>query len=158
MKVGNRICQMLGVHASVRGPHVLLQAEHSKPTSMLPPEQLDVKEASATHTTTYAVGWTASAKSWAYYGALLYGGLCMAVFLVRTIKRIMFAEARNYGRDLTATNYLLLSLALFQFPFAFWLTSVRIPALAVLLKDVFPHAVDGCQATALLARCSGVRL
>ena len=32
------------------------------------------------------------------------------------------------GRDLTSTNYLLLSLALFQFPFIFWLTNVQMPA------------------------------
>ena len=34
---------------------------------------------------------------WAYYGTWLYCSLCMAVFLVRTLKRSVFQEARNYG-------------------------------------------------------------
>ena len=32
-----------------------------------------------------------------YYAAWLYCSLCMAIFLVRTLKRIIFQEARNYG-------------------------------------------------------------
>lgn len=61
------------------------------------------------------------AGAWAYYAAWLYGSTAMAVFLVRTMKRVIFQEARGYGRDLTLTNYLLLGLALFQYPFAFYL-------------------------------------
>ncbi|GFR48582.1 hypothetical protein Agub_g10485 [Astrephomene gubernaculifera] len=58
---------------------------------------------------------------WAYVGVWLYGSTCMAVFLVRTMKRVIFQETRGYGRDLTLVNYLLLGLALFQFPYAFYL-------------------------------------
>ncbi|EFJ49310.1 hypothetical protein VOLCADRAFT_104419 [Volvox carteri f. nagariensis] len=58
---------------------------------------------------------------WAYWGAWAYGSLCMAIFLVRTMKRVIFQETRGYGRDLTLVNYLLLGLALFQFPYAFYL-------------------------------------
>ena len=84
-----------------------------------------------------------------------YGGLCMAVFLVRTMKRIIFHEARQYsaftcrllrvqsafiepvcahayigflrhvlfcaGLDSTAHNYVLLGLALLQFPLTYYL-------------------------------------
>ncbi|GIL76058.1 hypothetical protein Vretimale_5693 [Volvox reticuliferus] len=58
---------------------------------------------------------------WAYWAAWTYGSLCMAIFLVRTMKRVIFQETRGYGRDLTLVNYLLLGLALFQFPYAFYL-------------------------------------
>ena len=58
----------------------------------------------------------------AYYALLLWGGLCTAVFLVKTMKRILYAEARsNYGVDPQRHNYLLLALALLQLPFAFFL-------------------------------------
>ena len=44
---------------------------------------------------TYAC--TLRAGKWMYYAAWLYCSLCMAIFLVRTLKRIIFQEARNYG-------------------------------------------------------------
>lgn len=56
-----------------------------------------------------------------YYALLLWGGLCTAVFLVKTMKRILFSEARHYGVDSHRHNYLLLGLALVQLPFAFFL-------------------------------------
>lgn len=34
---------------------------------------------------------------WAYWGAWAYGSMCMAVFLVRTMKRVIFQETRGYG-------------------------------------------------------------
>ena len=97
----------------------------------------------------------------AWHVSWVYGGLCMAVFLVRTMKRIIFHEARQYsafqtcnavhftlaisawsrcqslctvcirntdakeyciaGVDSTAHNYVLLGLALLQFPFTYYL-------------------------------------
>jgi hypothetical protein len=54
-----------------------------------------------------------------YYVLLLWGGLCTAVFLVKTMKRILYAEARHYGGDSQRHNYLLLGLAMLQLPFAF---------------------------------------
>lgn len=63
---------------------------------------------------------------WGYYISWAYGSLCCGVFLVRTMKRFIFAELRQYGRDLHMVNYLLLALAVFQFPFALWL-GVRPP-------------------------------
>ncbi|KAG2438180.1 hypothetical protein HXX76_005786 [Chlamydomonas incerta] len=64
-----------------------------------------------------------AAGRWAYLAAWGYGSLCSAIFLVRTMKRVIFQETRGYGpgRDMTLVNYLLLGLALFQFPFAFYL-------------------------------------
>jgi hypothetical protein len=117
---------------------------------------------------------------WAYTAAWLYGSLCSAGFLLRTLKRVIWQEMRgarrgvdggrggggsggprgaarlrerqgvlarckaraklrrvkaswqhrdcvcgslgpHAGRDVTSVNYLLLGLALFQFPFAFYL-------------------------------------
>lgn len=37
------------------------------------------------------------AGKWGYWAGWMYGSLCMAVFLVRTMKRIIFQEARNYS-------------------------------------------------------------
>jgi hypothetical protein len=34
---------------------------------------------------------------WAYYAAWLYGSACMAAFMVRTMKRVLFQEARAMG-------------------------------------------------------------
>lgn len=57
----------------------------------------------------------------AYYAALLWGGLCTAVVMVKTMKRIVYAEARQYSADSHRRNYLLLGIALLQLPFAYWL-------------------------------------
>jgi hypothetical protein len=73
-----------------------------------------------------------------YYVLLLWGGLCTAVFLVKTMKRILYAEARQYGTDAHRHNYLLLGLALLQLPFAFVLGylpdrgSAAVPSVAMM--------------------------
>lgn len=51
----------------------------------------------------------------------VYSSLCMAVFIVRTIKRVIFHEARQSRVDSSSHNYVLLGLALFQFPFTYYL-------------------------------------
>ncbi|KAF5841748.1 YIF1-domain-containing protein [Dunaliella salina] len=63
----------------------------------------------------------------AWWISWLYGSLCSSVFLVRTMKRVIFQEAQSYGKNLTLTNYLLLALAAFQFPFLLWCTNVQLP-------------------------------
>lgn len=63
----------------------------------------------------------------AWWVSWLYGSLCSSVFLVRTMKRVIFQEAQSYGMNLTLTNYLLLALAAFQFPFLLWCTNVQLP-------------------------------
>ncbi len=65
-----------------------------------------------------------------YYALLLWGGLCTAVFMVKTMKRIVYAEARQYGGDPSRRNYLLLALALLQVPFAWWLGHLPVHAAA----------------------------
>ena len=45
-----------------------------------------------------------SAGKWGYYAAWLYLSTCMAVFLVRTLKRAVFQEVRNYGGCTGATG------------------------------------------------------
>ena len=57
----------------------------------------------------------------AFWLAWGYGSLCSAIFLVRTLKRVVFQEAKGYGHDVTTTNYLLLAIAAFQFPFALYM-------------------------------------
>lgn len=58
-----------------------------------------------------------------YYALLLWGGFCTSMFLVKTMKRILYSEARSqYGADPQRRNYLLLALALLQLPFQFFLS------------------------------------
>lgn len=70
--------------------------------------------------------------SWAWRAAWLYGSLCNAIFLVRTMKQIIFQDAKSYGTNLALTNYLLLALASFQFPLLLWLTNVQLPSSSAL--------------------------
>ncbi|KAK6286749.1 hypothetical protein POUND7_012928 [Theobroma cacao] len=59
--------------------------------------------------------------SYAYYFIVLWICLCMGTFLVKTMKRTLFAEIRSY--DSSRHHYLLLSIALAQFPLIFWLSN-----------------------------------
>lgn len=52
-----------------------------------------------------------------------YGTAAIGVVLVRTIKRVIFYEARQYSIDSTRHNYLLLALWVFEFPFTWWLSA-----------------------------------
>ncbi|CAK9225629.1 unnamed protein product [Sphagnum troendelagicum] len=63
--------------------------------------------------------------SYAYYLTLPWTSLCMANFLVRTMKRLLFAEARSYDRDSTRHHYFLLLMGVAQFPLFYWLVRVR---------------------------------
>ncbi|XP_024362517.1 uncharacterized protein [Physcomitrium patens] len=64
-------------------------------------------------------------STYAYHITWIYTSLCMASFLVRTMKRLLFAEARRYDRDSTRHHYLLLLIAAAQFPLFYWLVHVR---------------------------------
>ena len=58
-----------------------------------------------------------------YYALLLWGGFCTSMFLVKTMKRILYSEARSqYGADPQRHNYLLLALAVLQLPFQYALS------------------------------------
>lgn len=63
--------------------------------------------------------------SYAYYITLPWTSICMGMFLVRTMKRLLFAEARRYDRDSTRHHYLLLLMAVAQLPLFYWLVRVR---------------------------------
>ncbi|PIA55343.1 hypothetical protein AQUCO_00800234v1 [Aquilegia coerulea] len=60
--------------------------------------------------------------SYSYYFLMPWSCLCMGVFLVKTMKRVLFAEVRSY--DSSKHHYLLLFMALAQFPLFIWLGSV----------------------------------
>lgn len=63
------------------------------------------------------------AGPWGYRLVWAYGTAAIGVVLVRTIKRVIFYEARQYSIDSTRHNYLLLALWVFEFPFTWWLTA-----------------------------------
>ncbi|BBM96988.1 hypothetical protein Mp_1g02100 [Marchantia polymorpha subsp. ruderalis] len=46
----------------------------------------------------------------------LWTGLCMEIFLVKSMKRILFAEVRSYDRDCSRHHYVLLYMGVVQLP------------------------------------------
>lgn len=61
------------------------------------------------------------AGTWGFRAVWAYGAAMIGIVLVRTLKRIIFYEARQYSIDSTRHNYLLLALWVFEFPFTWWL-------------------------------------
>ncbi|CAJ1947304.1 unnamed protein product [Sphenostylis stenocarpa] len=61
---------------------------------------------------------------YSYYFLMPWTCLCMGVFLVKTMKRVLFAEVRSY--DSSKHHYLLLFIALVQFPLFTWLGNITI--------------------------------
>ncbi|KAJ7557478.1 hypothetical protein O6H91_05G128100 [Diphasiastrum complanatum] len=59
--------------------------------------------------------------SYSFYIVMPWTSLCMAVFLVKTLKRMLYAESRSYDRDSSRHHYILLFIAVAQFPLFFWL-------------------------------------
>ncbi|CAH2034636.1 unnamed protein product, partial [Thlaspi arvense] len=59
---------------------------------------------------------------YSYYALMPWTCLCTGVFLVKTMKRVLFAEVRSY--DSSKHHYLLLFLALVQFPLLIWLGNI----------------------------------
>lgn len=59
-----------------------------------------------------------------YFFLLLWTCLCMAIFLVKTMKRVLLSEARSY--DSSRHHYLLLFIAVAQFPLLFWLGNITL--------------------------------
>ncbi|GBG73047.1 hypothetical protein CBR_g12765 [Chara braunii] len=59
--------------------------------------------------------------SWLYWIVWAWTSLCMGMFVVKTMKRILFAESRHYDRDSSRHHYILLLMAALQFPIAAWL-------------------------------------
>ena len=51
--------------------------------------------------------------------------LCLAMFLVKTMKRVLFAETRNYTSETSRHHYALLAMGALQVPLALYLGIVR---------------------------------
>uniref|UniRef100_A0A7N0TPS1 Uncharacterized protein n=1 Tax=Kalanchoe fedtschenkoi TaxID=63787 RepID=A0A7N0TPS1_KALFE len=62
--------------------------------------------------------------NYAYYFLMPWACLCSGIFLVKTMKRVLFAEVRTY--DSSRHHYLLLFIALSQFPLFIWLGNISI--------------------------------
>ncbi|KAJ8506575.1 hypothetical protein OPV22_007461 [Ensete ventricosum] len=62
--------------------------------------------------------------SYSYYFLMPWMSLCMGVFLVKTMKRVLFTEMRSYEKHSSRQHYLLLFMAIAQFPLFFWLGKV----------------------------------
>jgi len=61
---------------------------------------------------------------YSYYFLMPWTCLCMGIFLVKTMKRVLFAEVRSY--DSSRHHYLLLLIALAQFPLFIWLGNISL--------------------------------
>ncbi|KAJ4896192.1 Integral membrane HRF1 family protein [Raphanus sativus] len=61
---------------------------------------------------------------YSYYVLIPWTCLCTGVFLVKTMKRVLFAEARSY--DSSRHHYLLIFVALAQFPLLIWLGNISV--------------------------------
>ncbi|CAA6653424.1 unnamed protein product [Spirodela intermedia] len=61
---------------------------------------------------------------YSYYFLMPWMCLCMGVFLVKTMKRVLFTEMRTYEKHSSRHHYLLLLMAVAQFPLFFWLGSI----------------------------------
>ncbi|KAF7020009.1 hypothetical protein CFC21_033132 [Triticum aestivum] len=62
--------------------------------------------------------------SYSYYVMMPWMSMCMGIFLVRTMKRVIFTEMRGSERHSTRQHYFLLFMAIVQFPLFFWLGSI----------------------------------
>jgi hypothetical protein len=62
--------------------------------------------------------------AYSYYVMMPWMSLCMGVFLVRTMKRVLFTEMRSSERHTSRQHYFLLFMAIAQFPLFFWLGSI----------------------------------
>ncbi|EAY93006.1 hypothetical protein OsI_14805 [Oryza sativa Indica Group] len=62
--------------------------------------------------------------AYSYFVMMPWMSLCMGVFLVRTMKRVLFTEMRSSERHSTRQHYFLLFLAIAQFPLFFWLGNI----------------------------------
>ncbi|CAK7322627.1 unnamed protein product [Dovyalis caffra] len=63
-------------------------------------------------------------SGYTYYILMPCACLCIGIFLVKTMKRVLFAEVRSF--DSSRHHYLLLLIALVQFPLFAWLSNVSV--------------------------------
>lgn len=62
--------------------------------------------------------------SYSYYFLLPWTCVCMGVFLVKTMKRVLLGAQRSYEKHMSRHHYLLIFMAVAQFPLLFWLGNV----------------------------------
>ncbi|XP_077227032.1 uncharacterized protein LOC143860329 [Tasmannia lanceolata] len=62
--------------------------------------------------------------SYMYYFLMPWLCMCMGVFMIKTMKRVLFMEVRNYEQHSSRNHYLLLFMVGWQFPLFFWLCNV----------------------------------
>jgi len=62
--------------------------------------------------------------SYSYYFVLPWMSVCLGVFLVKTMKRVILGGARSYEKHSSVHHYLLIFVAVVQFPLLFWLGNV----------------------------------
>lgn len=62
--------------------------------------------------------------SYALYFVMPLGCISMGIFLVKTMKRVLFTEMRTYDRHSSRQHYLLLFIAMIQFPLFYWLCKI----------------------------------
>ncbi|KAJ0545913.1 putative Yif1 family protein [Helianthus annuus] len=62
--------------------------------------------------------------SYSYYFLMPWTCLCMGIFLVKTMKHVLFSEVRSF--DFSRHHYLLLFIALAQFPLFIWLGNITL--------------------------------
>ncbi|KAM0042550.1 putative Yif1 family protein [Helianthus debilis subsp. tardiflorus] len=62
--------------------------------------------------------------SYSYYFLMSWTCLCMGIFLVKTMKRVLCSEVRSF--DSSRHHYLLLFIALAQFPLFIWLRNITL--------------------------------
>jgi protein transport protein YIF1 len=63
--------------------------------------------------------------SLSYYFLMPWLSICMGVFLVKTMKRVLLTEMRSHDKHSSRQHYMLLFMAVAQFPLFFWLGNVR---------------------------------
>ncbi|KAL8159721.1 hypothetical protein V2J09_001258 [Rumex salicifolius] len=62
--------------------------------------------------------------NYSYYVLMPWTCLCMGIFLLKTMKRVLYAEVRSY--DSSRHHYLLLFIVLAQFPLFIWLGNISL--------------------------------
>lgn len=63
--------------------------------------------------------------NYSYYFILSWLCFCMGVFLVNTMKRVLFAEMRVYSNHSNRHHYIFIFIAIAQFPLFFWLGHLK---------------------------------
>ncbi|ONK65286.1 uncharacterized protein A4U43_C07F35570 [Asparagus officinalis] len=64
--------------------------------------------------------------SFSYYFVMSWMSICMGMFLVKTMKRVLFTEVRSYEKHPTRQNYMLLFMGIAQFPLFFYLGNLGV--------------------------------